>query len=324
VNFVTNVMNYHRWNVLITGFILLSIIFHATIYWQFEIFRRSQRLQSTSLVHSGIAKNSFNPNRIHVKLNVNLTTSHILIIMDNDIRVPWLATRSQSSTSSVTLTLADGYHHMQLRLVSSSWPSIHYYEEIDLTTGYDTLLVTVLDQQHRFVPNVSVHITLVKYSHITREHRTNAAGQVTFNYLARRIHLSIDAVCWHTKQYAFVEINTTFNRRINLTLKKMNTADDDEYQSNDDRGYYAVWKKVFLNHRNTIISGFVFSFCSFVAMYSIRIVVIIIKHWSDERKTTVPLWIVKINKTTERKHTRWLENDVSIFVMNEQTHGLSW
>ena len=232
--------------------LVLILSLHLLIYWQYSTRFPSPSTASpaTTLIRSNIAMNSFNPGHIHFSLHPHLTSFHRLFIIDNNAPLLELS-HPPSSTSLMALNLSDGFHHLQILLVllGVQPSSGRFYEEIDLSVGSRSLLVAVLDEEHRPMENISVHLELVEYSHISRELRTNRAGEVLFDHLPGNSQVYVEAACVKTNRQAFVEVNTDHYRNMTLLLGKTSAWHYDEYDP-ADRGYYAIWQNTSPNCRN--------------------------------------------------------------------------
>lgn len=229
-------------NGTIIYLLVLVVFFNLLIYWQYSTHFPSPSTTSptTTLIRSSIAVNSFNPGHIHFSLHPYLTSFHRLFIIDNDAPLLELS-HPPASTPSMALILSDGFHHLEILLVLlDDHPSSgRFYEEVDLFVGSRSLLVTVLDDEHRPMENISVHLELVEYSHISGELRSNRAGEVLFEHLPGDSQVYVEAACKKTKRQAFVEVNTNHYRNITLVLGKTSAWHYDEYDP-ADRGYYAI------------------------------------------------------------------------------------
>ncbi|CAF0907439.1 unnamed protein product [Rotaria sordida] len=224
---------YHSNIIIICLIIFLTV--SLFIYWHY-VLSFSKRLRvSKRLVYSGITINSFNPFRLNLTFNTNIIESNILSIIDNNAILVQLSKPSQTST--ITMILSDGFHHLDILLLDEI-ENIEFYQAIDIASGSQSLKVTVLDQQYKPVENISVHLELVDYSHITLEYYTNHFGEVIFHYLPKNIQIFIEAIYMNSKRHAFVEIDTDHYQNITLILKDMSVLHDDEY-SPLDQGYYA-------------------------------------------------------------------------------------
>ena len=222
-------------NVITTCFIAVLLV-SLLIYWQYSSSFSAKHRSSSTLIHSGIAINSFNSPSLHLTLNTHIIQTSVLSIIDNDILLTHF--NPLSSISTITMILSDGFHHLDI-IVIDQIRNIELYQEIDIFTGTQSLLVTVLDQQYKPVRNVSVHLELVDYSHISLEHYTNRFGEVIFRHLSRQARVYIEAICLNSRRHAFVELNTLHYRNITLILQEMSALNYDEYDPSD-RGYYAV------------------------------------------------------------------------------------
>ncbi|CAF1049268.1 unnamed protein product [Rotaria sp. Silwood1] len=222
-------------NVIIICFILFLIV-NLFTYWYY-ILSFSKRLRlSKILIYSGIMINSFNPSRVYLTFNTHIMDSNILSIIDNNAILVQLSKPLQTST--ITMILSDGFHHLDVVLLDEI-QNIEYYQSVDIASGTQSLKVTVLDQQHKPVENISVHLELVDYSHITLEYYTNYFGEVIFHYLPKHTQIHIEAICMNSKRHAFAEIVIHHYQNITLILQDMSVLHYDEY-SPMDKGYYAV------------------------------------------------------------------------------------
>jgi hypothetical protein len=225
-------MLQHHSNIIIICLVIFLTV-NLCIYWHYSlsVFKR-QRLLKT-LVYSGIAINSFNPPLLNILFNSNITQSNSLSIIENNAILVQL-----SETSTIMMILPDGFHHLDI-LIIDQIQNIEFYQQIDLSTGTQSLLITVLDQQYKSVENISVHLELVDYSHISLDYQTNHFGQIIYHYLPKHSRVYIEAICTKTKRYAFVDIDTLDYRNLTLILKDMNALHYDEYDLSD-KGYYAL------------------------------------------------------------------------------------
>jgi len=222
---------YHR-NIIFIYFILFLIVSLISNWQYLSSFCIKQRIFKT-IINSGIIINSFNPSIIHLNLNKKIFQSKIISIIDNNILLFQI-----SNPSIITITFSDGYHHLNL-IVFDQINKIEYYQDIDISTGSQSLHVTVLDKQFKPVQNIKVYLELVDHSNINHEYQTNQFGEVTFHHLPRHAQVYIEAICINTQRHAYVQIDTFNYRNITLILKQMNVFYDQEYDSSD-QGYYAI------------------------------------------------------------------------------------
>jgi hypothetical protein len=185
------------------------------------------------LIHSGLVMNSFNPSIIHLSLNKHISSSNLISILDNNVILFQVL-----NPLKITMILSDGYHHLDL-IIFDDIENIEYYQSIEISTGSQSLLVTVLDKQYKPVGNISVHLELIDYPNINLDHQTNQFGEVIFSNLPQHIPIYIEAICMTTKRQAYTQIDTLNYRNLTLILKEMSLFYDDEYDASD-RGYYAV------------------------------------------------------------------------------------
>jgi len=220
-------------NILFIYFIIFLIV-SLILHWQYLSSFSIKKRFSKTLIHSGIVSNSFNPSIIHLTLNTQISESNLVSIIDNDVILFQV-----SNSSTITMILSDGYHHLDF-IIFDPIENIEFYQGIDISTGSQSLLITIFDKQYKPVRNISVHLELVDYSNINYKYQTNQFGEVIFHYLPRHIQVYIEAICMNTKRYASVQIDTLNYRNITLILKGMSVFyDGDEYDSLDP-GYYAV------------------------------------------------------------------------------------
>ena len=221
-----------HWCIVLTFFILILVI-NVFLHWRcLSSFSEKQRFFKT-LVLSGIALNSFNPPILRLTLNTQISPSQFISIIDNNIVVFQL-----SNSSTTKMMLSDGFHHLDI-IIFDEIENVEFYQTMDISTGTQSIDVTVLDEHYKPVENVSVHLELVDYSHISVEHQTNRLGEVIFHHLPRNEQVYIEAICMNTKRHAYIGIHTCDYRNITLILKQMSALYDDEYNPTD-RGYYAV------------------------------------------------------------------------------------
>jgi hypothetical protein len=221
-----------NWNIRVL-YLLIFLLVNLILHWQYLLlFSRKQRCFQ-KLIHSGIRINSFNPSIIHLNLTKEISQSNILSIIDNNLLLFQI-----SNPSSITMILSNGYHHLDF-IVFNEIENIEFYQRIDISTGTQSLFVTVLDKQYQPVRNLTVHLNLVDYPNINHEYQTNQFGEVIFYYLPKNVQVYIEAICTSTKRHAYAQIDTLNYRNITLILKEMRVFYDEEYDLSD-RGYYAV------------------------------------------------------------------------------------
>lgn len=228
-------MPRHHLSVAILCLIIMLTI-NLFIYGHYALSLSKRQRSSKTIVYSGITINSFNPPLLNILLNFNITPSNTISIIDNNAFL--LHSLKPSQTSIITMILSDGFHHLDILMIDQI-QNIEFYQQIDISTGTQSLLLTVLDQQYKTVENISVHLELVDYSHISLDYYTNDVGEVIFNYLPRHSQVYIEAICMKTKRYGFIEIDTLDYRTVTVILKDMNTVHHDEYDRLD-QGYYSV------------------------------------------------------------------------------------
>ncbi|CAF1395914.1 unnamed protein product [Rotaria magnacalcarata] len=219
----------YRLNVVIVC-LLIFLTINLIIYWS------TRTRLSEKLIHSGIKINSFNPPHIDLTFTTQIVQSSSLSILDNNIVLVQLSEPSQ--ISATTIILSDGFHHLDILLLDEL-QNIEFYQAIDIASGTRSLKVNVLNQQYKSVENISVHLELVDYSHITYEYLTNRLGEVIFHYLPKHIKIHIEAVCIKTKHHAFAEIDTLNYQNITLVLRDMSALHYDEYDLSDE-GYVTI------------------------------------------------------------------------------------
>ena len=222
-------------NVAILCLIMLLSV-NLFIYWHYALSLSKRQRLSKTIIYSGIIINSFNPPLLNILLNFNITPSNTISIMDNNVFL--LYSLKPSHTSTIKMILSDGFHHLDILMIDQI-QNIELYQQIDISTGTQSLIVTVLDKHYKTVENILVHLELVDYSHISIDYYTNKVGKVIFNYLPKHSQVYIEAICMKTKRYGFIRVDTLDYRNVTLILKDMHTADHDEYDQLD-QGYYSV------------------------------------------------------------------------------------
>jgi len=222
---------YHR-NIIFIYFILFLIVSLISNWQYLSSFCTKQRIFKT-IINSGIIINSFNPSIIHLNLNIKIFQSNIISIIDNNVLLFQI-----SNSSTITIILSDGYHHLNL-IIFDQINKNEFYQDIHISTGSQLLRVNVLDEQFKPIQNITVYLELVNYSNINQKYQTNQFGEVIFHYLPKHVQVYIEAICIHTKRHAYIQINTSNYRNITLILKEMNVFYDGEYDSSD-QGYYAI------------------------------------------------------------------------------------
>ena len=185
-----------------------------------------------TIIHSGLIINSFNPLIIHFSLNQHFSQSDLITIHDNNILLFQV-----TNPSIMTMILSDGYHRLDF-IVSDPIENIEYYQNIEISTGSQSLRINVLNNQYKPVENITVHLELVDYPHIYRDYQTNQFGEVIFRNLPQA-PVYVEAICMATKQHAYAQIDTRNFRNLTIVLKEMSLFYDDEYDP-ADRGYYAI------------------------------------------------------------------------------------
>jgi hypothetical protein len=186
-----------------------------------------------TIIHSGLVMNSFNPSIIHLSLNKYFSQSNLISILDNNMIL-----FQMMNLSTITMILSDGYHHLDF-IVFDETEQIEYYQAIEISTGSQSLLITVLNKQYKPVENITVHLELFDYPHINIDYQTNQFGEVIFRNLPQHAQVYIEAICMITKRQAYAQIDTLNYQNLTFILKEMSLFYDDEYDASD-RGYYAV------------------------------------------------------------------------------------
>ena len=155
---------------------LIYLIIFSTInlflYFHYSFLYSKPQRVSYIFVESGIAINSFNPPILHILLKPNITNSNQISIIDNNNHILLL---QSSQTSTTILTLSDGFHHLLILMIDQI-QNVEFYQQIDISIGTQSLLLTVSDQQNKPVENILVHLELVNYSHISVNYYTNEVG----------------------------------------------------------------------------------------------------------------------------------------------------
>ncbi|CAF1367179.1 unnamed protein product [Adineta steineri] len=199
------------------------------MYWKHGSFFPIKRRISRTMVESGVSINSFNPPHLDFFFNLTNTQLNSISIISNNVNL--LQISPLSEISIVPVNFSDGYHHLDI-LMLDDIHDIEFYQQIDISTGNQTLRVTILNEDYEPVKNISVHLELSIYSHITAQQYTNQFGEVTFNYLSRNSQVYVEAISMATKRYAFSGLNTLKYQNITLILEEMNSTHYDEYLIN--------------------------------------------------------------------------------------------
>lgn len=219
-------MKYHYCSKVVFIYVLGLILF---LY-----LRRKERMEK-KLINSDLLIHSFNPTIIQLTLNIPMSSMDQLSIIDQHLLLFQL-----SNTSMITMLFNDGYHHLYLSM-SNSQEQIEYYQIMEISTGSQSLLVTVVNDRDEIMKNISVHLELVDHPQISFDSLTNQFGQVTFLNLPKSLPIYIEAIYQTYQSQAHLPMIDLNERNLTLILKERSRSyeDGDEYDPSD-RGYYAI------------------------------------------------------------------------------------
>ena len=219
-----NMKCHYCWKVLL---IYIGLIFLLYL-------RRKDRMEK-KLIDSDLLIHSFNPTVIQLTLNIPIPSSDRLSIIDKHLLLFQF-----SNISMITMMFTEGYHHLYLSMIDSK-EQIEYYQTMEISTGSQSLLVTVLNNQSEVMKNIPVHLELVHHPQISFDSQTNQFGQVTFSNLPGSLPIYIEAFSQDKKSQADIRIDHLNERNLTLILKELPQSydDGDEYDPSD-RGYYAI------------------------------------------------------------------------------------
>lgn len=200
----------------------------------FLYLRRKERMEK-KLINSDLLIHSFNPTIIQLTLNIPMSSMDQLSIIDQHLLLFQL-----SNSSMITMLFNDGYHHLYLSM-SNSQEQIEYYQIMEISTGSQSLLVTVVNDRDEIMKNISVHLELVDHPQISFDSLTNQFGQVTFLNLPKSLPIYIEAIYQTYQSQAHLRMIDLNERNLTLILKERSRSyeDGDEYDPSD-RGYYAI------------------------------------------------------------------------------------
>ena len=211
----------------------VKILFVAFVVIFMFYFPRNQRMEK-AFINVDLFIHSFNPTILYLTLNTPMLASEHVSITDKHLLLFHV-----SNFSMITMIFSEGYHQLDLSILDSI-ELIEYHQTMEISTGSQILLITVLNNQSEPMNDVFVHLELIDHPHIYLDAHTDSFGQVTFTNLPRSLPIYIEAIGPTRQSRAYIQVDHLDERNFTLILNDMTRSyDADEYDPLD-RGYYAI------------------------------------------------------------------------------------